>query len=97
VREILALMLGLAFKTETITATLAEPITKPKGRAELVRGKLERKPDGTYNVRPLHSRDSHMTTSMALADCLILVGEECESVEVNASVVISPVRWSFND
>ncbi|MGH4005987.1 MAG: molybdopterin molybdotransferase MoeA, partial [Pseudonocardiaceae bacterium] len=91
VRPLIRLALGKRNPhRRTITAQLLSPVTSVAGRCGFLRGQLLRDPDtGEYLVQPLGISGAHLLTSLAEANCLILVDADTTEVSVGEEVVVS--------
>ena len=56
----------------SLTAPLAEPVEANGPRQHYMRAMLQRKPDGSYEVRPARSQDSSLLATLAAADVLLV-------------------------
>ncbi|MFB7460068.1 MULTISPECIES: gephyrin-like molybdotransferase Glp [unclassified Streptomyces] len=86
VRPVIRTLMGLRdVHRPTVRATLAadRALTSPKGRRQFLRGVHA---DG--EVRPVGGAGSHLVAALALADALIVVPEDTESVEPGAEVEV---------
>jgi molybdopterin molybdotransferase len=73
-----------------ITAQLLSPVTSTASRRGFLRGQLLRDPDtGEYLVQPLGISGAHLLTSLAEANCLILIDADTTEVPVGAEVAVS--------
>jgi molybdopterin molybdotransferase len=90
VREALLRMMGAipkpipSFRVECIT-----PIKKAQGRTEFQRGVLFEE-SGDWKVKPLPNQSSGVLSSMSLANCFIVLGEEVGHLEAGAIVKVQP-------
>ncbi len=74
----------------TITARLLSPVTSTAGRRGFLRGQLLRDPDtGEYLVQPLGTSGAHLLTSLAEANCLILIDSDTTEVPIGEQVAVS--------
>jgi molybdopterin molybdotransferase len=91
VRPLIRLALGKRNPyRRTIAARLLSPVTSTAGRCGFLRGQLLRDPDtGEYLVQPLGISGSHLLTSLAEANCLILVDADTTEVPVGEEVAVS--------
>jgi molybdopterin molybdotransferase len=91
VRPLIRLALGKRNPhRRTITARLLSPVTSVAGRRGFLRGQLLRDPDtGEYLVQPLGTAGTHLLTSLAEANCLILVDVDTTEVSVGEEVAVS--------
>jgi molybdopterin molybdotransferase len=91
VRPLIRLALGKRNPhRRTITAQLLSPVTSTAGRRGFLRGQLLRDPDsGEYLVQPLGTSGAHLLTSLAEANCLILVDADTTEVPVGEEVAVS--------
>ena len=91
VRPLIRLALGKRNPyRRTIAARLLSPVTSTAGRCGFLRGQLLRDPDtGEYLVQPLGISGAHLLTSLAEANCLILVDADTTEVPVGEEVAVS--------
>ncbi|MGH3887605.1 MAG: molybdotransferase-like divisome protein Glp [Pseudonocardiaceae bacterium] len=91
VRPLIRLALGKRNPhRRTITARLLSPVTSIAGRRGFLRGQLLRDPDtGEYLVQPLGTSGAHLLTSLAEANCLILIDADTTEVPVGEEVAVS--------
>jgi molybdenum cofactor synthesis domain-containing protein len=68
-----------------VTAALAEPVTSPAGLRHFMRGTLTFD-EGHYSVRPAEGQGSHQLAALALANALIVVPDDVESLPAGAQV-----------
>ncbi len=83
-REPLERAAGLPGAERVRTAVLAEPLTSPAGKRQLLRGATG--PDGT--VRVVGGAGSHLVASMARADVLVDVPADVEEWEAGTEVEV---------
>lgn len=73
-----------------VMSRLLSPITSTKGRKGFLRGQLLRdESNGEYLVQPLGMSGSHLLTTLAEANCLVLVDEETTEIAVGEEVKVS--------
>ncbi|MDQ4093471.1 MAG: molybdopterin molybdotransferase MoeA [Actinomycetota bacterium] len=91
VRPLIRLALGKRNPhRRTIAARLLSPVTSTAGRCGFLRGQLLRDPDtGEYLVQPLGISGAHLLTSLAEANCLILVDADTTEVPIGEEVAVS--------
>jgi molybdopterin molybdotransferase len=91
VRPLIRLALGKRnLHRRIITARLLSPVTSTAGRCGFLRGQLLRDRDtGEYLVQPLGTSGAHLLTSLAEANCLILVEADTIEVSVGEEVPVS--------
>ncbi len=91
-------MMGLPAPSHPqVMAVLDEPVGSGDGRRTYARGILEKR-DGEYHVRLTGPQGSNLLTSMAMANCLLVVPEEQDRVGVPAgSRVAVQVLEGFED
>jgi molybdopterin molybdotransferase len=73
-----------------VSATLGARLRKKPGRREFQRGVLSIGPGGGYHVEPAGRQGSGILRSMALANCFIVLAEDCGSLEAGATVQVQP-------
>jgi molybdopterin molybdotransferase len=74
----------------TIKATSSGDIFKRSGRYEFQRGILEQGEDGQLTVKKTGQQGSGVLTSMSLANCFILLPEDCDGITAGESVQVQP-------
>ncbi len=74
----------------TFAARCVEPIKKGKGRTEFQRGVLFQE-NGEWCVRPTGHQGSGILSSMAVADCFIVLEPEREKVGAGETVQVQPM------
>jgi molybdopterin molybdotransferase len=91
VRPLIRLALGRRNPhRRTITARLLASVTSTPGRRGFLRGQLLRDPDsGEYLVQPLGTAGAHLLSSLAEANCLILVDADVTEVASGDEVAVS--------
>lgn len=68
-------------------ATILEPLNKKRGKAHFLRGQEFIK-EGKNFVRVFSEQDSHMMTSFAQSNCLVVLPEHVEYLDAGSSVTI---------
>ena len=81
-----------AVEPPAVRARARARFRKRPGRADYQRGVLTRAADGTLEVAPTGPQGSHVLTSMARADCLVVLPREAGDVEPGAWVEVLPFR-----
>jgi len=91
VRPLIRLALGKrAVHRRTVTARLLAPVTSTAGRRGFLRGQLLRDPQtAEYLVQPLGTSGAHLLSSLAEANCLILVDTDVTDVPAGDEVAVS--------
>ena len=74
----------------TMMASCSGNIRKRKGRYEFQRGILEQNADGMLTVRKTGQQGSGVLMSMSLANCFILLDEDCDGVADGEMVRVQP-------
>lgn len=74
-----------------VRATLSTPIEKSPGRLDFQRGIMEANADGEVTVRTTGDQSSAILSSVASANCLIVLPREQGSLERGASVQVQPL------
>jgi len=74
----------------TIMATSSVDIFKRPGRYEFQRGILEQGADGQLTVIKTGQQGSGVLTSMSLANCFILLPEDCDGISSGETVQVQP-------
>ncbi|HEY8373675.1 MAG TPA: gephyrin-like molybdotransferase Glp [Pseudonocardiaceae bacterium] len=73
-----------------VRARLLSPVTSTKGRRGYLRGQLLRDTEtGEYLVQPLGTAGAHLLTSLAEANCLVVVDEDVTDVPAGEDVQVS--------
>lgn len=73
-----------------ISVPLAEKLRKKAGRFEYQRGILFENSEGQLQVRPTGQQGSGILSSMSMANCFILLDENCDGVEPGSLVTVQP-------
>ncbi len=81
---------GKTKQTITLQAKCASKLYKRSGRTEFQRGIFEQTTDGTLSVKRTGKQGSGILTSMSIANCFILLNEDCDGVEEGQMVEIQP-------
>jgi molybdopterin molybdotransferase len=91
VRPLIRLALGKrSAHRRTVTARLLSSVTSTPARHGFLRGQLLRDPgNGEYLVQPLGISGSHLLSSLAEANCLILVGAAVTELPAGDEVAVS--------
>lgn len=74
----------------TMMARCSRNIRKRKGRYEFQRGILEQDADGVLTVRKTGQQGSGVLMSMSMANCFIMLDEDCDGVAVGDIVRVQP-------
>lgn len=72
----------------TFKARLAAPLRKAPGRTEFQRGVLARANDGGWAVRPTGDQGSGILSSMAQANCFIVLPEQTGNLDAGSEVEV---------
>jgi molybdopterin molybdotransferase len=84
-------MRGLSGRDDFLMEARSETrLKKSAGRAEFQRGVLKRQADGGWSVASTGQQSSHLLSSMARANCLILLPAENSGVEAGQLVTVQP-------
>lgn len=94
VRQAILHMMGHAREDVTIRGILASQLKKSDSRTEFVRAYHEFTGVSLPKIVPLNARESHMTTGMAKADCLIVFPAEKGILDAGSEVEIIPIEWA---
>jgi molybdopterin molybdotransferase len=94
VREALMRSMGVDRADRSRMATLGSSLHKRPGRTEYVRGQVSVIPNQPDLVTPIKERESHMTSGMSWADCLIEFPEQAETLSAGDQVRVIPIEWS---
>jgi molybdopterin molybdotransferase len=90
VRPLVRLALGLADPyRRTVSARLTSPVTSRPGRRGYLRGRLLRDRAGDYLVQPLGTAGTHLLSSLADCNGLIVLPEHVTEMTVDESVTVS--------
>lgn len=73
-----------------VQAVLTEKLRKKVGRAEFPRGILSRRADGVLEVRKTGMQGSGILTSMSVANCFMLLSEDCGSLPAGSIIEVQP-------
>lgn len=73
-----------------VQAVLTEKLRKKVGRAEFPRGILSRRADGVLEVRKTGMQGSGILTSMSVANCFMLLSEDCGSLPAGSVIEVQP-------
>ena len=76
----------LRFKVKT-----ADHISKEPGRLEFQRGRLEAGEDGELRVRSLQKQESYVLSSLAAADCLLLLPAAATEIAAGSLITVEPL------
>ncbi|MBI3752788.1 MAG: molybdopterin molybdotransferase MoeA [Deltaproteobacteria bacterium] len=75
-------------------ALLTQSVKKKPGRMHFVRGALEQK-QGQLYATPLEGQGSGILSSMAKANCLIMLSEDAKDIKENSKVKVQPLDESL--
>lgn len=91
VRPALQQLSGLA-PTEPLRlqAQCKTALRKTPGRQEYQRGILQQSSTGELTVTAAEEQDSHQLKTASLANCFIVLANECNGVAVNETVIVEP-------
>jgi molybdopterin molybdotransferase len=90
VRPLIRLSLGLTDPyRRTVSARLTSPVTSIAGRRGYLRGRLLRDRAGDYLVQPLGTAGTHLLSSLADCNGLIVVPEQVTELTVDESVAVA--------
>jgi molybdopterin molybdotransferase len=91
VRPLIRVGLGLQDPhRRVLSARLTSPISSRKGRRGYVRGRLLREQDtGDYLVQPLATSGTHLLSSLADANGLVVVPEDVSDLTVDERVSVA--------
>jgi molybdopterin molybdotransferase len=90
VRPLIRLGLGLADPyRRTVAARLTSPVTSLPGRRGYLRGRLLRDHAGDYLVQPLGTAGTHLLSSLADCNGLIVLPEQLTEATVDESVAVT--------
>jgi molybdopterin molybdotransferase len=82
--------LGAEPHRKVVSARLTSPISSPKGRRSYLRGRLLREQaTGDYLVQPLAVAGTHLLSSLAEANGMIVVGEDVIDATVDERVDVA--------
>ncbi len=91
VKPALLKLMGRSYEPRIVRARLTEQVSKKKGFTVFFRVRLETAEDGTQVARLSGPQESHQLKSLVLADGLMRVGEESETVTAGSLVEV----WLF--
>jgi molybdopterin molybdotransferase len=95
VRPAIRKLLGKrSLQRATVQAVALESASSPAGVRQYRRGVLHRENDGGYSVSLSGGAGSHLLASLALSNCLIVIGEDQTEVAVGAEVTVIPLLLS---
>lgn len=77
----------------TLTASLANDVRKSPGRADFQRGVFSQNAAGEYEVSTAGKQDSHRIKQLSLANCLIVLPKDSDSLVAGDQVTIQPFPW----
>jgi molybdopterin molybdotransferase len=90
VRPLIRLALGLTDPyRRTVAARLTSPVTSAPGRRGYLRGRLLRDRTGDYLVQPLGTAGTHLLSSLADCNGLIVLPEQVTELTVDESVAVA--------
>jgi molybdopterin molybdotransferase len=91
VRPLIRLALGRAeLHRREVTAALLSPVTSPPGRRSYLRGQLLRdRTSGEYLAQPLGIAGTHLLSSLAEANALIVLDEDTTEAGMDAGVRVA--------
>ena len=90
VRPLIRLALGLTDPyRRTVAARLTSPVTSAPGRRGYLRGRLLRNRAGDYLVQPLGTAGTHLLSSLADCNGLIVLPEQVTELTVDESVAVA--------
>ena len=90
VRPLIRLALGLSDPyRRTVNARLTSPVSSMPGRRGYLRGRLLRDRAGDYLVQPLGTAGTHLLSSLADCNGLVVLPEELTEATVDESVAVS--------
>lgn len=90
VRPLIRLALGLTDPhRRTVAARLTSPVTSIPGRRGYLRGRLLRDQAGDYLVQPLGTAGTHLLSSLADCNGLIVLPEQVTELTVDESVAVA--------
>ncbi|KAB0679426.1 molybdopterin molybdenumtransferase MoeA, partial [Burkholderia territorii] len=77
------------------TARSTQALKKRPGRTEYLRAIATRDADGQWLVAPAGSQSSASLSGLAAANCFIVLGHDCATVDAGAPVDILPLDGSI--
>ena len=77
-------------KPVTLSATLTQDIRKFPGRVEYQRAVLSYNEQGEAQVAVTGGQGSGMLTSMTLANCFIILEQDCDGISAGEKVTVEP-------
>jgi molybdopterin molybdotransferase len=75
---------------QLIQVNCISPIRKRAGRFEFQRGILFQDDNGVTQVKTTGEQGSGILRSMSIANCFILLEEQCDGIEANTIVTVQP-------
>ena len=72
---------------------LLEPLHKAPGRLDFQRGIVGPGPDGRLGVRSAGAQGSHVMSSLAAANCLLVLPADCGDLPAGAVVTVELLPW----
>ncbi|MDP4198818.1 MAG: molybdopterin molybdotransferase MoeA [Bacteroidota bacterium] len=93
VRPAILQMMGHHNTHRSVRGILATRLTKSDSRLEFVRACREYTTGEFPRIVLLESRESHMTTSMAKADCLVVFPAARDRLDAGSEVDVIPIQW----
>jgi len=79
-----------AYRPLRLKARCTTPLKKSPGREEFQRGVLMQTEDGGLQVSADGKQGSHILSSLAAANCFIVLPADCEGVAAGESVIVEP-------
>lgn len=83
---------ALPTQTLQLLARCETPLRKSAGRQEYQRGILSQISPGEFSVKAAGQQDSHQLKVTSLANCFIVLDNECQGVEAGEKVVVEPLE-----
>ena len=86
-------MMSINIKDKTIKAIIGANAVKPPGRLEFLRANLFSDQNGQTHIMPVVGQESHMISSLALADSLLHFPRESSQLNKDSLVSIDKISW----
>lgn len=93
VKPALLKMMSITIKDKTIKASVDANAVKLPGRLELLRAKLSCAQNGQARIMPIAGQDSHMLSSLALADSLLHFPLESTCLDKDSLATVERISW----
>jgi len=97
VKDALEILMGqsTSMRVPNLRVRLAEPLKRAKGRKEFQRGIVFQDTSGEWLVKSTGNQSSGVLSSMAYANCLIVLDEDCAAVDAGQWVNIQLLKGLY--